>query len=312
MGNRFYSTVRTRVTAAVFAILLLQCDPACADGMKLEVIKLPALRVDGHAATAHTQGLEIAGRSYYVTGRREDVRPKRALLLRTEKGGSNWDLWDITPAAPVRAATALDHPGGMQSDGKRLWIPIAESRPKSYSIIRAFSLAGIAVNQPLKPDVEFHVKDHIGAVAVDAGRALVIGANWDTEVVYVWDLAGHLKRTLTGSALALRGLGVANQNSGVAVQDWKVIGDRLFASGLLKKAEPASLSSSRWISFTNFLESDFRRMAVALPLRDGTELAREAMAFSEGSIHFLPEELGASKRLFRLPMTTLLNRKGLQ
>jgi hypothetical protein len=280
--------------------------------MKLEVIKLPALRVDGHSATAHTQGLEIVGGSYYVTGRRQDIRPKRALLLRTEKGGINWDVWDITPSAPVDAVTALDHPGGMQSDGKRLWIPIAESRPKSHSIIRAFPLAGIVANQPLKPDFEFAVKDHIGAVAVDADRALVIGANWDTETVYVWDLEGHLKRTLTGSALALCGLGAADQHSGVAVQDWKVMGDRLFASGLLKLPEPASSSSSRWISFTNFLEPDFRRMPVALPLQDGTELAREAMAISEGSVHFLPEELGTSNRLFRLPITTLLNRKGSQ
>ena len=280
--------------------------------MKVEVVSLPALRVDGSSARAHTQGLEIAGGSYYVTARREDVRPKRALLLRVEPGATNWDVWDITPSAPAGTATALDHPGGMQSDGTRLWIPIAASRPKSRTIIRAFRLSGIVANQTLRPDFEFLVDDHIGALAVDPGRAMLIGANWDTEMVYVWDLEGHLKRTLAGSTLAQRSLGVADRHTGVAVQDWKTIGGCLCASGLVKAPEPPSLSSSRWLSFTNFLEPDFGSIAVDLPLQDGTELAREAMAVSEGSVYFLPQELGTANRLFRLPLSALLNRESVK
>jgi hypothetical protein len=296
------------LVAAASALLVSHANHSPAAGLAVEVVELPAFRVNGQPARAHTQGLEVVEGKYYVTARREDVRPKRALLVRTETAGTNWDVWDITPVPLAGAISALDHPGGMQSDGQRLWIPIAESKPKSHSIIRVFPLAGIVPGQLLKPEFEFPVNDHIGAVAVAADRRLVLGANWDTEAVYVWDLQGHLKQTLTGFSRTTRGLG-SDSPSGVAIQDWKIIGPRLYASGLCRSpAAPDASTRSRWLSFTNFLQPDFQRAAVALPLHDRTEMAREAMAISDTWVHFLPEDLGPSNRLFRVPIKDLLKR----
>jgi hypothetical protein len=278
--------------------------------MEVETIPLPALRIASQAAKAHTQGLEVAGGKYYVTARREDVRPRRALLLRTEAAGTNWDAWDITPVDAGGELSALDHPGGMQSDGKGLWIPVAESRPKSHALIRVFPLRWMVPGQPLKPDFEFAVQDHIGAIAVAADRGLVLGANWDTKTVYVWDMRGRLQQTLTGAKLGMRGLGTqqgALGEAGVAVQDWKAIGDRLFASGFLRARPNSPVSpKSRWISFNRFLQPDFSRQVVTLPLQHGTELAREAMAVSGGQVYFLPEDLGATNRVFRVAGRELL------
>ena len=282
------------------------------EGQTLEVVILPALKVNGEPARAHTQGLEVAGGRYYVTARREDVRPKRALLLRTGAEGTPWDVWDITPSDATGAPMNLDHPGGLQSDGARLWIPISESKPNSHCIIRVFPLAGLVAGQPLKSEFEILVNDHIGAVAVAAGRGLVLGANWDTETVYVWNFEGRLEQKLTGSALTQRGLGAVNltsNHSGVAVQDWKFIGDRLFASGLCREpGSAAPASRSRLISFANFLQPEFQSLTVALPLQEGTELAREAMTVAEGMVYFLPEDLGATNRLFRIPLAELSTR----
>src|SRR6185295_2163532 len=100
-----------------------------------------------------------------------------------------------------------------------------------------FSVAGLNAGKRLIPDFEFAVDDHIGAVAVSADRKEVFGANWDTEDVYVWDLRGRLQHTLNDSELQKRMLGTiagSNSRSGVAVQDWKIVGDRLYASGLFK------------------------------------------------------------------------------
>src|SRR4029434_2783288 len=97
--------------------------------------------------------------------------------------------------------------------------------------------ADMIPGQPLKAKFEFPVNDHIGALAVSGDRRNVFGANWDTEAVYVWDFNGRLQRTLNNSELESRGLGVvsgANGRAGLAVQDWKVVGDRLFASGLFR------------------------------------------------------------------------------
>ena len=299
----------TRIAWWSVALLLLHANHSRADNLTIDEIPLPALRIDGQPAKAHTQGLEVAGASYYVTARREDVRPKRALLLRAAKTATHWDVWDITPRDLGGTPMLLDHPGGMQSDGQRLWIPTAASKPKSRSIIRVFPLSAMIPGQPLKPQFEFPVNDHIGALAVSVERNVVFGASWDTESVYVWDLQGNLKRTLTGSALGLRGLGAvagADPRSGVAVQDWKVIGDRLFASGLVREPDAATTSpKSRFVSFANFLESDFQRSAVTLPLHKGTELAREAMAISDSVVLFLPEDLGVSNRIFQVALTNL-------
>lgn len=295
-------------------------------------LPLPALRVDGVAATAHTQGLEIVGKEFYVTARREDVRPPRALLLKTAPGRKDWEAWDITPGAAQGESSLLNHPGGMQSDGQRLWIPLAESRRQGRSLIRVFPLAGFSMGRSPLPELEFLVEDHIGAVAVSAPRKVAIGASWDTEKVYVWDLAGRLQRILEGTELQHRGLGSVNGpdgRTGLAVQDWKLHGTSLYASGLFKI--PGVMSSppaSRWVRFTHFLEPKFQAQSIILPPQPGSweasatgelnwdrelrserrpsvELAHEAMAINGRWVYFLPEDLGATNRAFRVVRNAL-------
>ncbi|MBM3838181.1 MAG: hypothetical protein FJ398_09480 [Verrucomicrobia bacterium] len=296
---------------AACAMLVLHAHPSWAEDLPIREIKLPPLVVNGQPARAHTQGLEVLGAKFYVTARRDDVLPKRALLLRTDAARADWDVWDITPVDPRGMVTTLDHPGGMQSDGTRLWIPLAESKRQGRSVIRAFPIVRLIPGQALEPDFQFEVNDHIGAVAVDPEHKLVLGANWDTEAVYVWDFHGRLQRTLKGSALTERGLGVVSGTdgrAGLAVQDWKFQGDHLFASGLFRTpggtAEPPQ---SRWITFGGFLESEFRQKSVALPVRHRVELGQEGMAVLEQTVYFLPEDLGPSSRLFSVPRAELEN-----
>jgi hypothetical protein len=271
------------------------------------VIPLPGLTIDGQPARAHTQGLEIVDGKYYVTARQENISPKRALLLRAESAG--WTIWDITPPLPPGGGASLDHPGGMQSDGERLWIPVAQSVRHGRSVVRAFVLARLSADQPAAPDVEFPVADHIGAIAVNPGQRLVFGANWDTETVYVWDFAGHLQRTLSGQDMKTRHLGVVagpDGRNGVAVQDWKVIGDRLFASGLGPEAGSSAVTPrSRLLVYRRFLEPDVECQTIVMPQQDGVELGQEAMAVSGGYLLWFPEDLGASNRLFRATLDEL-------
>jgi len=272
--------------------------------LSIEEIRLPALRIAGERARAHTQGLELVGNDYYVTARREDVRPQRAFLFRTDPSRADWDAWDITPLDAQGRVTSLDHPGGMQSDGTRLWIPLAESKRNGRSLIRSFPMTNLVSGGRLTPDFEFEVKDHIGAVAVAVERKIILGANWDTERVYVWDFQGRLQQTLTDSQLTERALGgVAGVEGrrGLAVQDWKFVGERLIASGLFRTfGAPSGATESRLLCFTEFLASNFQRQGVTLPSQKGLPLAREAMAISEGAAYFLPEDLGAANRLFRI------------
>ncbi len=301
---------------AALAMFVLHVHPALAENLAVETIRLLALRVDGQSARAHTQGMEISDGQYYVTARRDDVLPKRALLLRTNPVATDWDVWDITPVDAAGGVTALDHPGGMQSDGQRLWIPLAESKRKGRSMIRAFRIADMIPGRPLKSEFEFPVDDHIGAVAISTGRKLIFGANWDTEAVYLWDFEGRLLRTLNPSELGDRELGVVSgsvNRAGLAVQDWKMVDDRLFASGLFRPPSgiPAS-PQSRLMIFTDFLERGFQRRTITLPVQQKTELAHEAMAVSDGLVYFLPEDLGATNRAFRVSVADLMKQSTLK
>ena len=280
--------------------------------MTVETIPLPGLRIKGKSATAHTQGLEIHSGSYHVTARRDDLKPRRALLLRTDASRSDWDVWDITPLDADGHPTSLDHPGGMQSDGNRLWIPLAESRRSGRSLIRAFPLAGMAPGRPLKWEVEISILDHIGAVAVDANRQRIYGASWDTEKVYIWDFEGKLQRSMSGLELGNRELGIAYKTAretGLAVQDWKVSEQRLFASGLFRGVENSPrIPQSRLTSYVGFDEKGFSSHSVSLPRQNSTELAREGMAVSDGWIYFLPEDLGTANRMYRLSLDDMEQR----
>jgi len=298
------------MTVAAGVALFLLGIQTLAEDLRFESIRLPALRINGQAARAHTQGLEVLGGMYYVTARRDDVFPKQALLLRTAAGRTDWDVWDITPMAAGEAGTALDHPGGFQSDGNRLWIPLAESKRKGRSVIRVFPLTGLVPGQPLQAESEIPVHDHIGAVAVSVGQGFVLGANWDTEAVYVWDLRGRLQRTLDGPELESRGLGAVRDSgsrAGLAVQDWKMIGDRLFASGLRRVPGAMTASSEgQLLSLVGFLERGFQGRSVVLPKPGEVELAREGMAVSDGLVSYLPADLGASNQVFRASIMDLM------
>ena len=85
-----------------------------------------------------------------------------------------------------------------------------------------------------------------------------------------------------------------------------MIGDRLFASGLIN-TQGNSSRASRVLRFDRFLETNFKfSSAILLPQR-GIELGQEAMAIAKGGIYFLPENLGTSNRLFRLPLAEVMS-----
>jgi len=292
-----------KVSAILWFAWMLSVRLLFAADLNLEVIPLPPLRIDRQPARAHTQGLVVTGSVYFVTARRDDTNPRQALLLRTWSSRTNWDVWRITPSKGEKPMTSLDHPGGMDFDGTNFWIPIAEGKPKSRSIVCAFAEADIIPQKSLHPVFSFPVNDHIGAVAVDPKDGTLLGANWDTETVYVWDRTGRLQRTLSGLELGARGLGPhsISNSPGLAVQDWKFgIENQLFASGLLLGPLPRNVRNrSRLVLFNNFLDEKFRVSTMSLPLRNGVEICREGMTLWNASAYFLPEDLGQSNRLFR-------------
>ncbi|NLH75125.1 MAG: hypothetical protein GX456_18925 [Verrucomicrobia bacterium] len=298
-------------TASQLPARMEDCTPPIASNRTVGVMSLPPLFFNGKPARAHTQGLEIIAGHYYVTARLEDPKPRRALLLRTSKTAKHWDIWDITPNGvnPSVGELVLDHPGGMQFDGRLLWVPIATSQRGGRSLLCGFDIKKLRTNRPVTPQIQYAVADHIGALAVSRKRNLVVGASWDTETVYVWNLKGHLERVLTPTELQAWQLGAtsgANTRSGVAVQDWKYVGDRLYASGLYKSAErTTAVPRSRLLILSRFPRGNPETRIVPIQFHEGVELAAEGMAVLGDRIYFLPEDLKDSNRMFCVPIRNL-------
>jgi len=74
------------------------------------------------------------------------------------------------------------HPGGLDFDGRWLWIPVAEYRPNSRSIIYRVDPTTLVASEA------FRVSDHIGAVSVDREANALIGVSWAGKRIYRWAL----------------------------------------------------------------------------------------------------------------------------
>ena len=313
---------RTQSAGRVFAVelvvfLALAVFPSLNDGSRargdeVESIPLPGLTIDGRAVKAHTQGLLVLDGAVFITARRDDVKPRRALLLRARKGQGRFDIWDVTAKSPAPPSGAdkpdsrdelLDHPGGFDHDGENLWIPIAASRRGGWTRIRAFEIAKLKPdNNPPAPAREILVEDHVGAIAVSTKRSELYGASWDTATVYVWTLDGKLSKKYE-KAEFLRD----RPRWGNAVQDWKVSGATLYASGLYKGRE----RDGRPRSVLHAIELQKREILweARLPDIDGVSPGREGMAIRDSRVYFLPEDLDGEKpnRMFVMSLKSIRN-----
>lgn len=77
------------------------------------------------------------------------------------------------------------HPGGIDSDGRSVWVPLAQYRPGSSSIIYRIDLKTLGVHK------EFEVKDHIGGIVRDEVTGHLIGNNWGSRRFYEWNGQGR-------------------------------------------------------------------------------------------------------------------------
>jgi Family of unknown function (DUF6454) len=76
------------------------------------------------------------------------------------------------------------HPGGIDYDGRWLWVPVAEYRPNSNAIIYKVDPASLAVEEA------FRVRDHVGGVVRDRVDGHIHGVSWGSRTQYEWTAGG--------------------------------------------------------------------------------------------------------------------------
>ncbi|WP_211239577.1 DUF6454 family protein [Jiangella gansuensis] len=78
------------------------------------------------------------------------------------------------------------HPGGIDFDGRDLWVPVAEYRPNSRSIVYAVD------PRTLRARPAFRSDDHVGGVVRDADTGHVHGVSWGSRRFYTWTARGQV------------------------------------------------------------------------------------------------------------------------
>ncbi len=221
--------------------------------------------IDLQGDTHHVQGIDFDERRLWVTSVNKAERKGYLQEFSLDTGKH---IREVSVATGDRF-----HPGGISAYGESLWVPVAEYRRNSSSVIQRRSA------RTLELEYQFEVADHIGCIAV--APDVLIGANWDSRDFYVWDRSGRLLRK------------VANPTPN-AYQDLKFVDDRLIGAGLL----PGRAGAIDWLDYPSLRLT--RRITAGQTSR-GVPYTNEGMAIRGIRLLLVPEDSPSRLFEFRLP-----------
>lgn len=215
----------------------------------------------------HVQGLEMDDRRIWVTS--VDRLRRRGFLHEFDRAnGTLLRRVELTEGARY-------HPGGISLSGASIWVPLSELRPNGSA-----TLVEIA-RDTLETRRKIPVDDHVGCVA--ATDTTLVAGNWNSELLYVFDLADPARRR------------VIRNPSGTQYQDMKFRDGALVASGTRGWLNGAI----DWIDWPSGTVSRTRRAGAIGPVRPlgrGGPFTGEGMAIDGSDLYLLPED--GPSRLF--------------
>lgn len=117
------------------------------------------------------------------------------------------------------------HPGGIDFDGRHLWVSVAEYRPNSRSIVYRVD------PETMKAEEMFRFADHIGGLVRNTDDNSLHGVSWGSRRFYRWPLDANGKPTNIGESP--EGLRKLNTSHYLDYQDCKYVGGhRMLCSGV--------------------------------------------------------------------------------
>ena len=148
--------------------------------------------------THHPQGMvKIGNHIYFSTVEVIEWPEKRSIggydrtagkgighLFKTDLQGSLIDSIQL-------GENKIYHPGGIDYDGKYLWVPVGEYRPNSESIVYRVELADST--DRMKTTEVLRFKDHIADLVHDKAAGILYGVSWGSRWLYSWKLNKKLK-----------------------------------------------------------------------------------------------------------------------
>jgi hypothetical protein len=224
------------LTAALLASPVLAAPDLAQRLMNLDrgAAWTPAAAIPVQFPTFHPQGMVRIGADFFVSS----VEVKRAPAPSPgqpggrDAGAGVGHLFKISADGALLADLILGegdayHPGGVDYDGRFIWVPVAEYRPDSHAIVYRVDPRAMTATVVLR------AADHIGAIVHDRQTGRLHGVSWGARRFYDWDLSPG------GKASAPRVF--ANHASYIDYQDCHGLGGRLMlCSGLASYRAPAA------------------------------------------------------------------------
>jgi Family of unknown function (DUF6454) len=184
--------------------------------------------------TYHPQGMVKIGDTLFVSSVEVKVRTRRfpqpidgydrdegegvGHLFRVDLKGNL--LSDLT-----LGERAIYHPGGIDYDGRYIWVPVTEYRPNSRSIIYRID------PNSMKAEEMFRFADSIGAIAHDTDDRSLHGVSWGSRRFYRWTLDSSGR--VTNARVPPETLRTLNTSHYVDYQDCKYAGrHRMICTGV--------------------------------------------------------------------------------
>ncbi|HET7033252.1 MAG TPA: DUF6454 family protein, partial [Casimicrobiaceae bacterium] len=148
--------------------------------------------------TQHPQGMIKIGDTFYVSSVEIKTPTKRYPQLQDgfdrDTGEGAGHLFKFDARGNLLTDLALGegsiyHPGGIDYDGKWIWVPVSEYRPNSRAIIYRVDPA------TMKATEVFRYGDHIGGIVHNTAGKSLHGVSWGSRRYYRWTLDDNEKVT---------------------------------------------------------------------------------------------------------------------
>jgi len=197
--------------------------------------------------THHPQGMVKIGQTLYVSSVEIKVPTRRLPQpidgYDRDTGAGVGHLFKIDMAGNLIADLRLGeqtiyHPGGIDYDGKNIWVPVAEYRPNSRSIIYRVDPAN------MKATEVFRFADHIGGIVHNTDDNTLHGVSWGSRRFYRWTLGNDGR--VTNASISPEKLRTLNTSHYLDYQDCKYVGGRrMLCTGVTELRAPPALQPFR-------------------------------------------------------------------
>ena len=184
--------------------------------------------------TQHPQGMVKIGDDFYVTSveiKKATTRfPQLTDGYDRDTGEGAGHLFKFDKTGKLLADLPLGegsvyHPGGIDYDGRYIWVPVAEYRPNSRSIVYRVDPS------TMKATEVFRYADHVGGIVHNTDDNTLHGVTWGSRRFYRFTLDGDGK--VTNASVPSEQLRKPNRSGYIDYQDCKYVGRReMLCSGL--------------------------------------------------------------------------------